>query len=86
MSDQLTASIEVEKDLDWPLSVQAGIHYQLLSNFAIRLGISTQPSSIHFGFAYQWSNGFGIDVAASYHQVLGFTPAINITKALVKAD
>lgn len=69
---------EVEKDIQQPVRVHAGLEYQIIDPFFLRLGVATEPVAMSFGFGYALSGGLSIDVAASYHQVLGFTPAFGV--------
>lgn len=69
---------EVEKDIQQPVRVHAGLEYQIIDPLFLRLGVATEPVSMSFGFGYVLSGGLSIDVAASYHQVLGFTPAFGL--------
>lgn len=78
-SNKVIFNLEVEKDIDYPVRVKAGLEYKVIEAFAIRLGILTEPTAVSFGIGYQISNGLTIDFASSYHQVLGFTPGFSIT-------
>ncbi|PHN05022.1 PorV/PorQ family protein [Flavilitoribacter nigricans] len=70
---------EVEKDIQQPVRVHAGLEYRIVDPLYLRLGVATEPVSMSFGFGYVLAGGLAIDVAASYHQILGFTPALGIT-------
>lgn len=52
-----------------------GIEYQLIDQFFVRGGLSTNPNLFSFGVGFNF-NGFNIDFGSSYHQVLGFSPKI----------
>lgn len=78
-SDILLLLGEVEKDVEYPARVKAGIEYQPVNRFSVRTGISTQPTSLYFGVGYGLENGLSFDIAASYHQILGTTPVAGIT-------
>lgn len=69
---------EVEKDIQQAARVHAGLEYQIIDPLFLRLGVATEPVSMSFGFGYVLAGGLSIDVAASYHQVLGFTPAFGL--------
>jgi hypothetical protein len=69
---------EVEKDIQQNVRVHTGLEYQIIDPLFLRLGVATEPVSMSFGFGYRLAGGLSIDVAASYHQVLGFTPAFGL--------
>lgn len=77
-SDKVSILAEVEKDIDFEARVKAGVEYQLVDALSLRVGVATNPTSPSFGLGYRLKSGLGIDVAASYHEVLGFTPAISV--------
>jgi len=57
------------------LNVNLGMHYQLVKQFFIRLGISTQTSNYFAGLGFVLGS-LRIDLATSYHPQLGFSPGI----------
>jgi len=69
---------EVEKDILFPVRVRVGLEYQLLESFFLRAGIATEPSVLSFGIGYFLMDQWRLDLAASYHQYLGFTPGIGV--------
>lgn len=75
-SDKFWVTAEVEKDIDHPLSVKAGIEYFATDNFSLRVGGATGPTLFSFGLGYQKKN-ISIDVASLYHQDLGMMPALS---------
>lgn len=77
-SDRVTLTAEVEKDIDFPARVKAGIEYQLVEQLHLRTGIATNPTNLAFGVGYKLQNGLSFDLASVYHQWLGFTPSIGI--------
>lgn len=78
-SDKLSLLAEVEKDIDYPARARFGVEYRIIEPLFLRLGTATQPTMLSFGLGYALPNGIGIDIASTYHQVLGFTPAAGIT-------
>ena len=76
-SDKLLWSIEEEKDIDQKASFKSGLEYQIAEPLYLRGGISTNPTLVSFGFGLKF-DGLMIDFASTYHQVLGFSPAISI--------
>jgi hypothetical protein len=77
-SNKLTITAEVEKDIEFSASVKFGIEYQLADPFFIRMGIATNPTLFNFGMGFIIKERLIIDVAASYHQTLGFSPALSV--------
>ncbi len=76
-SDKVNIGLETEKDMDADATIKAGIEYHPVKQFFLRGGISTDPLLSSFGFGLELQN-FVIDVAASYHQDLGFSPNISL--------
>jgi len=69
---------ELEKDFDYIASFKGGIEYQLVDELSLRVGLGTNPTQNGFGFGIHLGK-LDIDVAASYHQLLGFTPGASVT-------
>lgn len=78
VSDKLNILAEIEKDIDYPVRTKLGLEYELAKALKMRIGAATQPVNLSFGLAYQLENGLALDIASSYHEVLGFTPAAGI--------
>ena len=81
-SDNLSLMAEVEKDIDYAARTKVGVEYKIAPPLALRLGVATRPTSLSFGLGYLLSNGLSLDIASSYHQVLGFTPAAGVSYGL----
>ncbi|MEM1322744.1 MAG: hypothetical protein AAGG75_20935 [Bacteroidota bacterium] len=77
-SDKLLLAGEVLKQIDLAASARAGLEYSIYEAFFLRLGIRTQPTQPSFGFGYAWGNGLKVDIASSYHAMLGFSPAFGM--------
>ena len=77
-SKKVLATAEVEKNVDYPLRVKAGIDYQVINNFFLRAGFATEPVEASFGFGYKFKM-FQIDFGSSYHQQLGWSPHFSLT-------
>jgi hypothetical protein len=71
-SDFLT-NIEVEKDLEHPLTFRGGAEYHFARPAYARIGIATTPISFTFGVGLEF-NKLKFDIASGYHQALGFSP------------
>ncbi len=70
--------LEVEKDIDQVARAKVGIEYQVANPVDIRLGATTGPTLMSLGVGYQIADKLVLNIASSYHQVLGFTPAAGI--------
>jgi hypothetical protein len=66
---------EIEKKEDEPVNVNAGLQYAFDEKLFARAGISSATSSFYLGAGFLL-NGFRIDVTASLHPSLGFTPGL----------
>jgi hypothetical protein len=83
-SSSLNLLAEVEKDIDYPARIKMGAEYKAAEPLALRFGVATQPVALSFGIGYRLANGLGLDIASSYHQLLGFTPAAGLNYAINK--
>lgn len=68
-------SIELEKDIDFPLRAKGGIEYRAAEPVYLRAGFASNPTTAHFGIGLILKEKIKVDVSASYHQVLGFSPS-----------
>ncbi len=69
---------ELEKEFNYDVNLKIGLEYLVATNFGIHLGTSTLPQRFAFGCNYTIAKNIQIDVAAAYHQVLGFLPALTL--------
>jgi len=76
-SEKLNVLAEVEKSLQKDAIIKAGIEYFLLDQFALRMGINSNPNLIYAGFGLNFSS-IAIDFSASYHPQLGYSPMIGL--------
>ena len=74
-SENFFVSTEIEKEEDLPVNVNAGIQYKFLPQLFVRASIATETSTTYFGIGFIMKS-FRMDVIASYHPQLGFTPAM----------
>jgi hypothetical protein len=74
-SEKFFMSIEIEKEENKPVSVNAGLQYKFLPQLLTRIGISTATSLLYFGIGYGFKS-MRFDVTASYHPQLGITPGL----------
>lgn len=76
-SEQVTFYGETEKDIDRPPVFRGGLEYHPNEPLYLRIGAGSQPFSWTFGFGYQLK-GFSIDLASSFHPVLGYSPQASL--------
>jgi hypothetical protein len=69
---------EVVKDIDYNASARIGMSYWVNDQIVLRAGIGTEAVETSFGFGLRLAQ-FQIDLASSYHNILGFSPSIAIT-------
>ena len=79
VSEKVEIYGEVETDFDFPLQIKGGVQYAIIESLYLRAGVHTNPTLFNFGAGYNIKEAFAIDIAASYHQVLGFSPAISVS-------
>lgn len=82
-SEKVILTGEVRKPSDADAAIRAGLEYFLVNTLAIRLGFGSDPSQFAFGFGWKLKT-FRLDVAAGYHQVLGFSPQVSLTYMMDK--
>ena len=69
--------VSIEKERDYPASVNFGINYELIEYFAIRGGASSLPKKISFGIGINYEC-FQFDYALFTHTELGETHQLNL--------
>ena len=74
-SENLTVRLEVEKDLDYEANVKLGIQYQIIEMLSLRVGANSAPATATFGLGILALKNIHFDIGASYHHLLGFSPA-----------
>ncbi|MCB9198060.1 MAG: hypothetical protein H6600_06330 [Flavobacteriales bacterium] len=75
-SDKVMTVLEAQKDLLNSPSFKAGIEYNPNDIIYLRAGIGTTPSLASFGVGLKM-NQMQLDIAASYHNTLGFWPELS---------
>jgi hypothetical protein len=83
-SAKVTMAFEMQKEIDAPTQLKAGLEYWPIKPLCLRVGVNTKPDKVAFGFGFFIKHGIKLDVAASYHQVLGFSPVAGISWELEK--
>ncbi len=74
-SKKFFMSVEVEKEEDKPVNVNAGLQYKFIPQLLARAGVSAATSTMYFGIGFGWK-AMRFDATASYHPQLGVTPGI----------
>ncbi|MCX6185563.1 MAG: hypothetical protein NTU43_01020 [Bacteroidetes bacterium] len=77
VSDKLLCNAEFEKSLGLPEIYRTGFAYKIHPSFILRAGGSSNPFLLTFGVGVKWSK-LKVDMATSYHQVLGITPHLSL--------
>lgn len=77
-SEKVIVSVESEKNLEEKNIVKAGVEYHIVKQLYLRTGISNNPGLFSFGFGLQLDK-LKIDLASTYHQVLGFSPQLALS-------
>ena len=74
-SDKFFVTTQIVKDEGQPVNVEAGFEYNFMKQFFVRAGTSTESAGSFLGAGVGFKS-FRLDVTASYHQQLGFTPGL----------
>lgn len=82
-SKKVMVAAEVEKDMDYPPILKLGINYKIVDKLSLRAGVGSNPVRNSFGIGIHLKN-LTIDVASSFHQILGFTPSVSVIYELKK--
>ncbi len=62
---------------------RTGFEYNPVENMSVRAGFTSNPSVVSFGLGWQII-GINLDLAFSYHEILGYTPLISVSYQFVK--
>ena len=74
-SENFFVAAGIVKEEDKPVTVIAGFQYHFARQFFIKAGFVSESSTVFAGAGIAWKE-LRIDVAASYHPQLGFSPGI----------
>ncbi len=74
-SDKVFVSVEVVKQQDQPVNINAGLQYNLHEKVLLRAGIATATNSSFAGVGLLFGK-MRLDLSASHHPQLGFTPGL----------
>ena len=76
-SENFLVSAEIVKQEDLPVNVDAGVQYNFQEQFFVRAGIASENESPYAGAGIKWKD-IRLDVSASYHPQLGFSPGLMV--------
>ena len=80
-SDNFFATAEVEKNSFYPsVVIRGGLEYNLKNIFMFRTGASSGQEIFSLGFGLHLK-GLILDISATMHQVLGFSPQVSLSYA-----
>lgn len=82
-SDKVMLAAEAKKDIDEPAQFCGGIEYRVVDALHLRAGFETNPSIYSFGLGINVKQ-LKIDLATTYHPVLGVSPGLSIIYAFAK--
>ncbi len=74
-SDKVRLNLETAKDIRFPPVFRAGVEYVAGEAFVFRTGVSTRPVQNAFGIGFRRGR-LKIDLAATYHYALGYSPGV----------
>lgn len=80
-SEKVIVVLEAEQSTEQKATFKAGFDYQIVDHFSIRGGVGTHPTSNAFGFGFRMGK-LQIDLASSYHYVLGYSPQASLVYEL----
>lgn len=84
ITDQLILYLSVLKTLNKKPLINAGMEYIFQEKINLRMGFSPcRPFKLAFGFGLKYGS-LTIELASSYHYILGFTPCISLTNSFGK--
>lgn len=72
-SGKLNLSAEIMKSSFAPIEFHSGLEYEINRQVTARLGAATAPFRYTLGCGFRLDR-FSLDVSASYHELLGFSP------------
>ncbi|QEC52929.1 hypothetical protein EDD80_105136 [Anseongella ginsenosidimutans] len=77
-SEKVLAAFELESISGFPVTVNTGLEYFPHPHLALRCGISSSPFRQYGGLGIRYK-GLALDLSASSHRQLGFTPQITLS-------
>lgn len=82
-SPKVLLAAEYEQDIHYKPQFKGGIEYRPIKYLHIRAGVQTTPFNANLGIGVN-VKGLNIDLASSYHPVLGFTPQAALIYSFAK--
>jgi hypothetical protein len=76
--DKALIAAEVEKDMNFKPVFKVGAEYKVAKPVFLRIGIATNPMLYSFGAGFEFYH-FKLDISASRHPQLGFSPQASLT-------
>jgi hypothetical protein len=73
-SESFLVTVDVSKEEDLPVNITPAIQYNFKKQFFTRLGVETETGNFFGGAGVSWKL-LRLDLNASYHPQLGFSPA-----------
>lgn len=70
-------SAEVEKNTDLPVSLKAGLEYQVWKKLFLRTGVASRPRTSHYGAGFK-AGKFYFDYAVHTHAQLGWSHHLSL--------
>jgi len=83
VSDKIVLHTEADQRLNQKLTWRGGIYYKIHESFHLAMGAATHPTYYTFGTSLHLKK-IKLDMASSFHEVLGFTPHIAISLPVAK--
>lgn len=78
VTDRVLFVMDVQKQVNFPVSFRGGIEYGVLDFLQVRAGVSTEPVTVNFGFGLDYK-GLEFDFSNSLHEYLGYTPSLSLS-------
>ena len=75
--EMVLATVEVEKNSNYPAVLKTGIEFQPAKNLALRLGVAGKSINYTAGIGYK-TGKLSSDIGFSYHGNLGVTPSVSV--------
>lgn len=82
---QVLLALETEKDVERPANFKAGAEYRPVGALAARVGVASLSEEISAGLGVRLRD-FGLDYAAAFQAVLGFSQHLSVTKTWGKGN
>src|SRR5687768_10616220 len=84
-SEKFFVSVEVEKEENQTVNVNAGMQYKFLKQLMARTGIATSTSNVYIG-ARLFINSFPLDAVINYQPPLGISHGLLILYDFIKKE